>query len=407
MTYYRIVYDLETKYRTLQEAIHANYKGTWLLPTIPATTMSGEDTTTERICAARTIEDCITAIRVYGPFKRCLAANEDAKSYREVMDEAYPIIVQELEPNEIPTIPTEDQVPDVKYTNERWFLNPVRIKDSYVRWLDSDSILFEESATVGGSTFGICTGVTFVEDYRDKDHPWLNGRGHILSSSCMDTEYETFPVNLEPAVNRTTRYLVEIKDSFRIRIPDELVRKFHYEPGCEINFRQVDRAGGSETLWSEFMDRRQQVAIPEEIVKAFGLRDCSTLMVYEGTARQLCLADAVRWSDETVDVLDDRCDALCRIRTELFDVMITKRKAVDGLWIYNARLSTPDKGKRPVRWDSIIHIYEDGKTPKPTLMLLQQLALEQLSRTASDLLCKAENDCAAYKGIAEALRNLA
>ena len=410
MTYYHIVYDLETKYRTLQEAIHANYKGMWLLPAVPATTMANEDTVTERVCVAPTVEDCVTAIRVYGPFKRCLAANDDAKSYSELMDEAYPVIVMELESDETPTVPTEEQVPDVKYTNERWFLKPVQVKDSYVRWLDCRSILFDESATVNDASFGICTKVTFLDEYRHKDHPWLNGRGHILSSSCMDSEYEPFPPNLEPAVNPNVRYLTEIKDGFRITVPDEIIRKWHYEPGDKIDFRHISRTGEFEVLWSEFMDSRHQVAVPDNVIETFKLMNNASIIAYEGDARQICLADAIRWDG----VPEDRSDGtgnpacpLCKVRTDKFDITITRNgTASDEIWLYYAKLTTPSDAKKRLAWNVLIRVYEKGSMPEPTLYVLQQLALEQLSKNASDLLGKAESDCVAYREIADALRNL-
>ena len=410
MTFYHIVYDLEIKYRNLQEAIHANYKGTWLLPTVPATTMQGEDMTVERVCAAKTIEDCVTSLRVYGPFKRCLAANEDAKSYSELMDEAYPVIVLELESDEIPTIPTEDQVPDVKYTNERWFLKPVKIKDSYVRWLDSCSILFEESATVNGASFGLCKKVTFLDEYKNKDHPWLNGRGHILASSCMDSEYEPFPPNLEPAVNQSIRYLTEIKDNFRLTVPNEIVKKWHYRPGDKINFRHISRTGESEVLWSELMDGRHQVVIPNNIVETFKLRNNTYLIAYEGNVKQICLADAARWDGVPNDQSDDTdgtAHPLCKVRTDKFDITITRSETANStIWLYYAKLTTPSDAKKRLNWNVLLHVYEKDKAKEPTLPILQQLALEQLSKNASDLLNRAETDSAAYREIVNALRNL-
>ena len=410
MTFYHIVYDLEIKYRNLQEAIHANYKGTWLLPTVPATTMQGEDMTVERVCAAETIEDCVTALRVYGPFKRCLAANEDAKSYSELMDEAYPVIVLELESDEIPTIPTEDQVPDVKYTNERWFLKPVKIKNSYVKWLDSCSILFEENATVNGASFGLCKKVTFLDKYKHKDHPWLNGRGHILASSCMDSEYEPFPPNLEPAVNQSIRYLTEIKDNFRLTVPNEIVKKWHYKPGDKINFRHISRTGESEALWSEIMDSRHQIVIPNNVIEAFKLRNNTSLIAYEGDVRQICLADAARWDsvpDDQSDETDGTVHPLCKVRTDKFDITITRSGTANGMiWLYYAKLTTPSDAKKRLNWNVLLHVYEKNKTKEPTLPILQQLALEQLSKNASDLLNQAETDSAAYREIVNALRNL-
>ena len=294
MTYYRIVYNLEHQYKTLQNAKRANAAGTWLLPTIPHNAMMEEDCTTERVCVAKRIEDCITSLRVLGPFKRCLAANEDAKSYAEAMNEAYPILVLEIDTDEIPVSPTEEQVPDIELTHELWFTRPVRVSRCSVKWLDCFSIEYDDShiASIRDKSHGfpVCKSIRFLEDAHGHDHPWLNGRGHILASDLMDWEPESYPF-LTPEPNPSAIHATRISDNFRIEIPQQLREAECLSPGETVWFRC------NETEWMSVMDERGQAAIPEDAVKACCLKDNSTVSMQLSARCRFEITNRLAWTD--------------------------------------------------------------------------------------------------------------
>jgi len=107
------------------------------------------------------------------------------KSYAKNGDEVYPVLVVEL-PDKLPNgqnwyTPTEEQVPDVKRTGEVWSLYPIKPIRSEIKWLSMYSIICDEDEE-------ICTAVEFVKDLTDKNHPWLNFKGHPLESSQMENE---------------------------------------------------------------------------------------------------------------------------------------------------------------------------------------------------------------------------
>lgn len=168
---YHIISDLETIYTSLDTVVIPQV----LVPYIPTTTMPGENTTIKRVCAAPTIEQCMTAIGLIGRFRRCLAENEDAFSYDSEGNEVYPIIVVKL-PDDFPWYtPTTEEVPDQATTGEKWALTPIQPIHAEIKWLSPWSIIMDERL--------ICTSVTFEDDISGKDHPWLNGKGHPLESS--------------------------------------------------------------------------------------------------------------------------------------------------------------------------------------------------------------------------------
>lgn len=184
---YHILYDLESRFQSLEEV--QNYiQDITFTPDIPRTAMQNEDRDTPRISVAPTIEDCITAIGSYGMFRRCLDANPHTKSY-ENNNEVYPIVICEF-PNEIPEnpyiTPTPEQVPDVSDTHEKWLLQPAKPARTSIAWLDAHSILLDTKRLKEP-----CTHVTFVQDIKNKDHPWLNKKGHPLDCSDMGGEIWT------------------------------------------------------------------------------------------------------------------------------------------------------------------------------------------------------------------------
>ena len=181
---YHIITNLELMFDSLREALEYVEKCPEFVPKVPYSTMPFEDRTTKRICAARTIQDCVSALKPLGIFRRCLDANEDTKSY-ENGNEAYPVILVEFD-DSLPWItPTKSQVPDVDDTHELWLLEPARPKSMRLRWLNAYSIGIRENEDTGGT---VCADVTFVEDIDGFDHPWLNGKGHYLDTGDMGRE---------------------------------------------------------------------------------------------------------------------------------------------------------------------------------------------------------------------------
>lgn len=185
---YHIVSDLETMYPSLGDVPIPHV----VRPSIPLTAKRGqEDMSTPRVVGAKTIRQCITAIGVLGRFRRCLAANDDAKSYAEELDEAYPVLVLELDDETDWFSPSPDQVPDVELTGEKWCLKPVSVRRAEIKWLGPYSIKL-------GKNQEVCQRVSFLKGPEGRDHPWLNGKGHPLDCGQMD--YEPWP-GLDPKRN--------------------------------------------------------------------------------------------------------------------------------------------------------------------------------------------------------------
>lgn len=183
MTYYHVVAPLEDKFTSLNEAVNY-FKGGTVDPYIPKHVAPGEDTSTPRICVASSIADCLTAIGIMGTFRRCLAANDDAYDCRTDGLEVYPILICEFRNVDVYT-PTEDEVPDVALTGERWILEPTEPSSVVLRWLSPLSIRWSKSALSFNSNW-VCKSVEFVEPSRLSKHPWLNGFGTELDSSMEE-----------------------------------------------------------------------------------------------------------------------------------------------------------------------------------------------------------------------------
>lgn len=178
--YYHVVSDLETLFPGLEQVPGIKR----LVPKIPRDRMWNEDCTTARVLAGRTVEDCVTSLGVLGRFRRCLAANDGAKSYAETGNEVYPVLVLALDPEAPFFEPDESLVPDVKRTHELWCTQPVDVLSCELKWLSPYSVIVDEDDEE------LCVKVRFVPDAkaRKREHPWLNGKGHPLESSQMDYE---------------------------------------------------------------------------------------------------------------------------------------------------------------------------------------------------------------------------
>ena len=208
MPMYHLVTDLETLFPSLDAVVLPKM----LYPSVPLTAAPGEDTSTPRVPAARSVARCVTSIGATGRFRRCLAANDCTKSYAEVLDEAYPVLVLEL-PSKSGGIdwidPGEDKVPDVARTGEKWSLSPVPVLKAEIRWLDAYSIRIDEDTCD-------CKSVSFLDDPSGRDHPWLNGKGHPLDCSQMD--YDPWPGN-DPCRNRCLDRFLFRETATRLRLP--------------------------------------------------------------------------------------------------------------------------------------------------------------------------------------------
>lgn len=176
---YRIVTDLESMFENVAEAraYIARIKAEGVKPEIPRHAAPGENTTVPRICVAPTLEQCATSLGLLGIFRRCLNANESAKSY-ENDDEAYPVIVMKFPDGLAYTRPGTDMVPDVNATDEHWLLAPAVPEWVRLKWLGAYSILYDDEPDLAA-----CRKITFLRSPLHRLHPWLDGRGHKLDSS--------------------------------------------------------------------------------------------------------------------------------------------------------------------------------------------------------------------------------
>lgn len=173
---YRIYYDLETRFSSLRFLNLWRKNLTVIRPEVPRTAMDTEDSTTPRVCAALTVEDCMTAIKPAGTLRRCLYNQDDDLMDYENASEVYPAVVCSLEGSFI--TPSRTQVPDVKNTRELWSLDVCKVIDASLIWLGRRSVQYEDERVVSFTP----------TSSEGKDHPWLNGRGHPLLSSAMGAE---------------------------------------------------------------------------------------------------------------------------------------------------------------------------------------------------------------------------
>lgn len=187
MTYYHVMSDLETRFRSLDEVM-AFVADPVVSPRVPRDRMPGEDASTPRICVTPSVEACVDALKPFGRFRRCLDANPDAKSY-ENGGEAYPVVVLEF-PDGTPCVrPDPALVPDAGKTGELWITGTIR-PEARLEWLGARSVVMDGACAR-------CVRVDFLSEreLRGKHHPWLDGKGHPLESGQYG--WEPWP-GLEP-----------------------------------------------------------------------------------------------------------------------------------------------------------------------------------------------------------------
>lgn len=169
----RVLYDLETRFKSLGAVQYFLNHLTMVYPEKPLTAGVEESSAPARICVAPTVEDCISGITPDWRFRRCLG---DGQYKNE--NEIYPIIILVLD-GESFYRPSPHEVPDVDITNEHWYLKPAKVLKKELRWIGHDSI--KTNKTYSGSLR--CTRVEYVKSTIGFDHPWLNGKGHPLECS--------------------------------------------------------------------------------------------------------------------------------------------------------------------------------------------------------------------------------
>lgn len=108
----------------LEDVLKSYNTDTIIKARIPLNKMKEEDGFTPRICVAKSLEECVTAISILGIFRLCLSSNEDMTSYADKGLEVYPIIV--LTFKEKLYKPTKEQVPDIDRTNEYWIMHDAK-----------------------------------------------------------------------------------------------------------------------------------------------------------------------------------------------------------------------------------------------------------------------------------------
>ena len=90
-----------------------NHDGKTFKPRVPYNTMWGENVTKRRVCFSTSITGCLNAINV--------------SEYLPFCDDTYYVHVPLNYKGKI-VKPTVGQVPDVKETREKWFVNRVRLR---------------------------------------------------------------------------------------------------------------------------------------------------------------------------------------------------------------------------------------------------------------------------------------
>ena len=177
---FHVIANMECRFQSVQEAIDF-YSDYTFVPSVPKTHSPDEDLVTPRICVAPTVEDCMTGIGLLGRLRRCLSANDGAKSYSTQGFEIYPIIIVEFDSNEEYYKPSLQQVPDREDTNEYWLMCECKPISLHLVWLDMYSIAWYSEIDLRAKS------VDYYEDVPEwGNHPWLNGKGHALDSSEME-----------------------------------------------------------------------------------------------------------------------------------------------------------------------------------------------------------------------------
>lgn len=184
-TVYHLATNLEAVFNNSDDAVRYFTYNT-LAPFVPKSAAPREDTTIPRICVANRVEDCITAIGVLGVFRRCLEKDPDAKSYANQGREVYPVILLEFNREDCEE-PPERAVPDIDITHELWITHPIKPKKIRMLWLSQYSIVIKRELKF--RMHYSCKSVEFVNLEKRHNHPWINGKGHILNSSEEETVY--------------------------------------------------------------------------------------------------------------------------------------------------------------------------------------------------------------------------
>lgn len=183
--WYHLITNIERKFFDLKDTEEyvdlLNKRELKIEPYLPTRPMPGEDKHIPRICLAPSVLLCMKAIGVIGMFRRTLESYEYGKSYVTQGKECYPIIKIEFDDNPHIYFPSKDLVPDVHMTLEHWLLTPTHVHSAEIIWLDPWSVKIEEPEIYTPIEYKAYT----TDDVKNKNlnHPWLNGKGHILDSS--------------------------------------------------------------------------------------------------------------------------------------------------------------------------------------------------------------------------------
>lgn len=172
--------------------------------------MADENQIIPRICVCKTIPDCLTAINVDTRLARCLDNNVYIPSHHTLKNEAYPVLVLEFPDDITVYTPSDLDVPDVAMSHERWILHKISPVRTTLRWIAFDSILVENPHDYPDELAAI--SCKFVSNLGKYNHPWLNGRGHVLSSPFPDTQYEDYsklPIGQCLGVIKTTNAILQ------------------------------------------------------------------------------------------------------------------------------------------------------------------------------------------------------
>ena len=187
--WYHLVTDLERKFDSLADAERyverLNDRKVKIRPYLPKHALKDENMTIPRICVAPHPTMCVQSIGSIGMFRRCMAGHPDTQSYATKGNEVYPIIKVTFDDTPHVLWPDKSLVPDTYLCLEHWLLAPTYCRSAELVWLGMWSIeACEENAALVESVSFLTT-----DEVREKglDHPWLNGRGHPLDSSEMET----------------------------------------------------------------------------------------------------------------------------------------------------------------------------------------------------------------------------
>lgn len=189
---YCVIANIDSKFRNLQEAQAVYNTFTPVISAPPEVRDPMKDVTKQRTLVACIVEHCVTALGVRHTFFRCTSFDDKIPSCATEGLEVYPVVVLTFSDTQLYHKPFLAEAPDCDISHEMWLMEsaiPITVE---LRWLGANAIHYQEAVSIGVRTpVWECIRIGWVDELLSAfKHPWLNGRGQVLSSTeTEDTSY--------------------------------------------------------------------------------------------------------------------------------------------------------------------------------------------------------------------------